>query len=355
MYGSHNYIRSRFYSITLGNAITNIARTYILQMEKLLKDVSKKITPVDIIYGDTDSAFIKIIDESFVTEIYNEKDPKKKQKLLDRLMNVTNSILKNLNSKFPEAMELTLEDIAYKLIFKPGRAKAYSYYSILSGKLQITGFEAVRSDWSTLSRESQKKVLELILTEPFLKKKSELDKEIYPGMDKAKKYLIELGIEILKMPAEKLIPKTVILSPIKKKPSEYKSKIPVVQAFLDFAKKEGLDPMIAWKDFDKFQWVITPGKGILSDRAKHPKYVTEIDREYYITEILRASEGFGVKVTLQEIKNKLTTEPIDEIFKRISDDPNLKQEIEEASFENKKKKADSKQTKLSKFFENNET
>ncbi len=355
MYGSHNYIRSRFYSITLGNAITNIARTYILQMEKLLKDVSKKITPVDIIYGDTDSAFIKIIEEAFVTDIYNEKDPKKKQKLLDRLMDVTNSILKNLNSKFPEAMELTLEDIAYKLIFKPGRAKAYSYFSILSGKLQITGFEAVRSDWSTLSRESQKKVLELILTEPIKRKKSESDNVLDSGMNKAKKYLIDLGIEILKMPAKELIPKAVILSPIKKKPSDYKSKIPVVQAFLDFCRKEGLDPMIAWKDFDKFQWVIIPGKGILSDRARHPKYATEIDREHYIVEILRASEGFGVKVSLQEIKNKLTTEPIDEIFRRISDDKSSEQKSTDDSKEEGKKKTYSTQTKLSKFFENEDT
>ena len=354
MYGSHNYIRSRFYSITLGNAITNIARTYILQMEKLLKEVSKKITPVDIIYGDTDSAFIKILDESFVINAYNEKNPKKKQKYLEKLMAITNSILENLNSKFPEAMELTLEDIAYRLIFKPGRAKAYSYYSILSGKLKITGFEAVRSDWSMLSRDSQKKVLELILTEPVLKKKVE-DDNVDPGMIKAKQYLIELGIEILQMSAEELIPKAVILSPIKKEPKKYKSKMPAVQAFLDFAKREGLDPTTAWKDFDKFQWVITPGKGILSDRAKHPKYVSEIDRDHYLTEILRASEGFGLKVTLQEIKNKLTTEPIDEIFKRISDDTVTEQISDDLEPEKEsEKKPHTKQLKLSKFFENEE-
>ncbi|NHJ31979.1 MAG: hypothetical protein FK732_03865 [Asgard group archaeon] len=355
MYGSHNYIRSRFYSITLGNAITNIARTYILQMEKLLKEVSKKITPVDIIYGDTDSAFIKILDDSFVINVYNEKNPKKRQKYLEKLMNITNSILDNLNSKFPEAMELTLEDIAYKLIFKPGRAKAYSYYSILSGKLNITGFEAVRSDWSMLSRESQKKVLELILTEPILKRKIDEVDDIDLGLIKAKQYLIELGIEIFQMSAEELIPKAVILSPIKKEPGKYKSKVPVVQAFLDYARKEGLDPTIAWKDFDKFQWVITPGKGILSDRAKHPKYVTEIDREHYITEILRASEGFGLKVKLHEIKNKLTTEPIDEIFKRISDNKVSDDSSDDSEQEEKiKKKSLSKQMKLSKFLEDDD-
>ncbi|MBY8995258.1 MAG: hypothetical protein KGD59_11960 [Candidatus Heimdallarchaeota archaeon] len=355
MYGSHNYIRSRFYSITLGNAITNIARTYILQMEKLLKDISKKITPVDIIYGDTDSAFIKILDDSYVLKIYNEKNPKKKQKYLEELIDITNSILKNLNSKFPEAMELTLEDIAYKLIFKPGRAKAYSYYSILSGKLNITGFEAVRSDWSKMSRESQKKVLELILKEPAATKKTK-EEDIDPGMTKAKQYLIDLGIEIMQMPAEELIPKAIILSPIKKEPGKYKAKVPAVQAFLDFAKREGLDPTTAWKDFDKFQWVITPGKGILSDRAKHPKYVTEIDREHYITEILRASEGFGLKVTLQEIKNKLTTEPIDKIFKRISEDSETGEHSEDSKPEEEiEKKTQLRQMKLSEFFENEES
>ncbi|MCG3252400.1 MAG: hypothetical protein KAX09_01010, partial [Candidatus Heimdallarchaeota archaeon] len=110
-----------------------------------------------------------------------------------------------------------------------------------------------------------------------------------------------------------------------------------------------------WKDFDKFQWVITPGKGILSDRAKHPKYATEIDREHYLAEILRASEGFGLKVTLQEIKNKLTTEPIDEIFKRISEDAVTGQISDDLESEKEnEKKTQTKQMKLSKFFENEE-
>ncbi|NHJ04703.1 MAG: hypothetical protein EAX90_07765 [Candidatus Heimdallarchaeota archaeon] len=352
MYGAHNYIRSRFYSITLGNAITNIARTYILRMEELMTVVSKKIAPVEIIYGDTDSAFIKIKDDSFVINIYNEKNLKKKKENLEKLLLLSKRIMKTLNDQFPEAMELTLEDIAYKLIFKPGRSKAYSYYSLLNDRLQITGFEAVRSDWSYLSREAQTKVLEFILKEPVLKiaKENQNNKFIEdPGLSKAKEYLIELSEQILKMPAKELIPKVMILSPIKRNPKNYKTKIPVVQAFLDFAKREGLDPDIAWKDFDKFQWIITPGKGILSSRARHPKYVEDVDREHYITEILRSSEGFGIKLTLQDIKNKLTMEPIDEILKRM---PKIE---EEKSINNNKEKSKkitrTKQMKLSKFFE----
>ncbi|HUT80508.1 MAG TPA: DNA-directed DNA polymerase [Candidatus Bathyarchaeia archaeon] len=349
MYGAHNYIRSRFYSITLGNAITNIARTYILRMEKLLIEISDKITPVEIIYGDTDSAFIKILDSSVVTNIYNETEPKKIENYTNKLMKLTDTILKHLNSKFPGAMELTLEDIAYKLIFKPKRAKAYSYYSILTGNLNITGFEAVRSDWSTLSRDAQKKILELILTEPVVVTASGNIPSEDPGLIKAKNYLTKLGIKIFQMPISDLLPKVVILSPIKKAPKDYKAKTPAIQAFLDYAKKENLDPENTWKEYDKFPWVVTPGKGLISDRAKHPKYVNEIDREHYITEILRASEGFGVRVTLLEVKNALTIEPIDEIFKRVSKDGNRKNQdglIEESDLKRR-----NKQTKISAFFE----
>lgn len=351
MYGAHNYIRSRFYSITLGNAITNIARTYILRMEELLTKVSKKIAPVEIIYGDTDSAFIKLLNPQIVIEVYNETDKKKREKKLSNLMSLVSKILLELNDQFPPAMELTLEDVAYKLIFKPGRAKAYSYYSLLNNKLHITGFEAVRSDWSYLSREAQKKVLELILTDNVEKVEQEEKDILNAGLEKAREYLINLSKRILEMPVEQLIPKTTILSPIKKKPSNYKSKVPGVLAFLHYTKKEGLDPETSWKEFDKFPWVVTPGSGIISERARHPKYAQEIDREHYITEILRSSEGFGIQLTLQDIKNIITTEPIDEIFKRLpkEDKTTTKDEWEEYF-----KREQIKQTKLSSYIINEE-
>ncbi|MHA1154979.1 MAG: hypothetical protein ACTSQK_02635, partial [Candidatus Heimdallarchaeota archaeon] len=74
-------------------------------------------TPVEIIYGDTDSAFIKILDEGLVIDVYNENNPSKKKKKLGKLLSLTDKILINLNKQFPEAMDLTLDVIAYKLIF----------------------------------------------------------------------------------------------------------------------------------------------------------------------------------------------------------------------------------------------
>jgi len=353
MYGAHNYIRSRFYSITLGNAITNIARTYILRMEEYLKTVSKKVTPVEIIYGDTDSAFIKMQDPSLVVKVYTEKNPATKERYLHQLHQQVAKILAVLNKQFPSAMELTLEDIAYKLIFKPGRAKAYSYFSILKNELKITGFEAIRSDWSLLARESQKKVLKYILTEPVVDEKSLLTTssnkiEKDPGVQKAKEYLLKLGEQILTMPFEELLPKTLIRSPLRKNPKEYKTKVPVIQAFLDYVKREGLNPDTAWQEFDKFPWVITPGRGIISDRARHPKYAKEIDREYYLSEILRASRGFGIKLSVREIKMAFSSEPIDEILKRFP----AKKEGENSYTHSRRKR--SEQTKLSGYLNNDE-
>jgi DNA polymerase I len=344
MYGAHNYLRSRFYSITLGNAITNIARTYILQMEKLLEDVSKKVTPVDIVYGDTDSAFIRILDASLVTDIFNEQDSAKKEKKLSKLLALTNKILTELNRNYPEAMELTLEDIAYKLIFKPKRAKAYSYYSIIRDKLQITGFEAVRSDWSQLARDAQRAVLEIILKEPTINTSKNQSDD--PGVKKAKDYLLQLGKQILQMPTEELKPKVLILSPIKKEPKEYKAKMPAVQAYLHFAGKEDLNPNEAWKEYDKFPWIIIKGKGLMSDRARHPKYVEDIDREHYVEEILRASEGFGIQLSLRDVKTSLTIKPLDEIFKQLETTTSTKPE-QEATWDSRETII--KQTKISSF------
>ncbi|TFF89866.1 MAG: hypothetical protein EU548_05935, partial [Promethearchaeota archaeon] len=74
MYGAHFYIRSRFYAQTLASAITDSARTYLLGIEDGLEEISKTIVPCELIYGDTDSTFIKILDTSILTSIYEEQN-----------------------------------------------------------------------------------------------------------------------------------------------------------------------------------------------------------------------------------------------------------------------------------------
>ena len=314
MYGAHFYIRSRFYTQTLAAAIANSARDYLLGIEKQLEILSKKLVPCELIYGDTDSAFIKIHAEELFTKIHAERDAPRREQLIAKLMLLVNALLKAINDNLPSPVQLKFEDVAYRIIFKPERKKAYSYSSLLSNEFVIKGFEAVRSDWSPLARQAQRKVLEILLNYPKATAETTLTE-----FQLAKRFLIALGVKVLQMPSELLLPKVVILSPIRQPPENYKGKTPAVVAFSHFAQMEGVDVSKAWMDYDKFPWVIVAGKGSIYERARHPKFAEEIDREHYVKEMLRCCEGLGVKVSLAEVKGALPTGRLPHAFERARD------------------------------------
>jgi DNA polymerase I len=299
MYGAHFYIRSRFYTQTLASAIADSARAYLLGIQEGLEEVSREITPCELIYGDTDSTFIKLLDEDLFINIYQEQNLEQKELLIGKLMRTISAILRKLNDRLPNPLELKFEDFAYRAIFKPDRKKSYSYVSLLSDEFVIKGFEAVRSNWSPLARIAQRKVLEILLRQP------PKDPNQTSEFHVARQFLIKLGAKILQMSTEELLPKVVILTPIRRAPVHYRAKAPAVEAFKQYAVMEQLDIMKDWMDYDKFPWIITKGEGSVYVRARHPKYVEDIDREHYVTEILRSCEDLGVKVTLREVKGAL--------------------------------------------------
>ncbi|MBU2099942.1 DNA-directed DNA polymerase, partial [Candidatus Micrarchaeota archaeon] len=143
-YGYLAYERSRWYSFESAKAITAWSRHYI-------KEIASKAEKAGftVIGGDTDSAFIKI--------------PKEKSK-----ENVKEFVEK-INSELPGVMELELEGFFKRGIFvtkKEGTA-AKKRYALIDekDKLKIVGFEYVRRDWSGIAKNTQKKVIELILKE----------------------------------------------------------------------------------------------------------------------------------------------------------------------------------------------
>ena len=234
-------------------------------------------------------------------------------------MRHVNAILKKINNKLPNPLELKFEDIAYRVIFKPDRKKAYSYISLLTEDFKVKGFEAVRSDWSPLARTAQRKVLEILLSHPKNSRENETE------FQTARRFLIALGTKVLQMSTEELLPKVVILSPIRRPPKDYKAKAPAVQAFVNYAPRENLQVDKEWMDYDKFPWVIVAGKGSVYDRARHPKYVDDIDREHYVTEMLRCCEDLGVKVSLKEVKGALPGR-LDDLFASVSEEGGVKEE-----------------------------
>ncbi|MHA1221597.1 MAG: hypothetical protein ACTSQB_07675, partial [Candidatus Heimdallarchaeota archaeon] len=100
----------------------------------------------------------------------------------------------------------------------------------------------------------------------------------------------------------------------------YKAKAPAVEAFKHFARVEQLDSSKEWMDYDKFPWVIVAGEGSVYDRARHPKYVDDIDREHYVIEMLRCCEDLGVKVSLKEVQGALPTGRLHHLFEKVREE-----------------------------------
>ncbi|MHA2103442.1 MAG: DNA polymerase domain-containing protein, partial [Candidatus Hodarchaeales archaeon] len=284
-FGSSNYPRGRFFSKEISDSITEIGRKTIRWLQETVKEFN---SDYEVIYGDTDSVFVWFKNDSIPEiKIGYESNSAEVKSIANKKVK---EFVDFLNSKLKKPLELELEQIVYRMAFKKGRRKAYSFANI-DGNLTIKGFEAVRGDWSILAREVQTKLLHTLLT------------KIKGGEREAKKVLLDYVNKLKNLPQEELINQVVIYSPIKRPPSKYKNPIPVVGAFLHYCNEKGLNAEIEWKEFDKIPWVITPGKGNLNTRARHPDYASKIDRFHYIDEIVRAAERFGVNLSLSRISN----------------------------------------------------
>ena len=202
-YGYLLYARSRWYSREGGEATTAWGRHYV-------QDVLKKAEEFGLkpLYSDTDSTFL----------LYESKD-----KVLE--------FQKQINASLPEAMQLELEGFYPRGIFVSKKTKgaeekgAKKKYALIgeNGKIKIRGFELVRRDWSKIARETQRKVLEIMLKEGNVEKAVELVKKVV------------LELKEGKVPLEEC----VIYTQLRKSASSYAVQSPELGA-VEHAKKNGL-------------------------------------------------------------------------------------------------------------------
>ncbi|MCK5290216.1 MAG: DNA polymerase, partial [Candidatus Aenigmarchaeota archaeon] len=141
-YGYLGFAGSRWYKRECAESVTAFGRSYIHHTIDTAKDFGLKT-----IYGDTDSLFLLIGNKP-------EKDIK--------------SFLNQINTNLPGMMELEFEGSFKSGIFttkKTGTGGAKKRYALLSdtGELKIRGFERVRRDWSGLAKDTQEKVMRLVL------------------------------------------------------------------------------------------------------------------------------------------------------------------------------------------------
>jgi DNA polymerase I/DNA polymerase-2 len=211
------------------------------------------------IYSDTDSiAFLK-----------NGKSKKE-----------TTEMLEALNDKLPGIMEIELEDFYKRGIWvtkRTGEFGAKKKYALIGeeGKLKIRGFETVRRDWCDLARETQNRILRMILEDGNEKR--------------ALTYIKEIATKIKerKIDKEEILIRTQLKKPI----SEYKAISPHVIAARKMEEKH-----IPIDEGALIEYYISEipekKKKLIRERVKLASEEGEYDIEYYLKhQILPAVEN----------------------------------------------------------------
>jgi DNA polymerase Pol2 len=239
-YGYYAYPASRWYSKECAESITSLGRFWI-------KEVLNRAEKMGFhaIYGDTDSAFLKVNDKREDIEKF----------------------IKEINDYLPGMMRLDLEDFYVKGLFVPRESGgvAKKRYALLDekGRLKVRGLEVVRRDLSKYARQTQQEILKICL----------IDEDI----ERAFKYLDE-KIKALKEGKYEL-KELVVYEQLSKPVSEYKLISPHV-----VAAKRLLEKGIPVGEGSVIGYIIQKGFGSISERA-YPLELADpskIDIDYYL-------------------------------------------------------------------------
>jgi len=222
-----------------------------------------------VVYGDTDSAFLK-------------PKPGKEKTFKKDIEN----FLKKINKTFPGIIELDLQGFYQRGIFIPRglvKGTAKKRYALLDekGNLLVRGLETVRKDWCQLAKEVQRKVLEFVLKKEDVKGAIKYTKEVISKLKARKIALKEL----------------VIYEQLTKPIEEYKSLSPHLACAKKMKEKgEEVEPGTI------IMFVISKKGERISDKAIPYEWaqISDIDTDYYIYHqilpaALRVLSVFGVK------------------------------------------------------------
>jgi DNA polymerase I/DNA polymerase-2 len=242
-YGYFGFAGSKWYCRECAESSAAFGRFYI---KKVINEAQKE--GFTVIYADTDSMFVKTI---------------------GNLRSKVESFLEKINKILPGIIELDLQGIYKRGIFIPkgiGPGTAKKRYALIDekGVLTIRGLEKVRRDWSNVAKNTQEKVLRLILEEKDVKGAVKYVKDVITELKKRKIPLKDL----------------IIIEQLTKPLSEYKAIGPHVVAARKIKERgrplgEGMPIM----------FIITKGKGSISEKAEpfEDVNIKDVDNDYYIT------------------------------------------------------------------------
>ncbi len=247
-YGYCGWIGARWYKREVAEATTAWGRKLIKEAIKIARELG-----LEVIYGDTDSLFIR----------YNPEKVKKFMHIVeDRL-----------------GFDIKVDKVYQRVFFTEAKKR---YCGLLEdGRVDVVGLEAVRGDWSELAKEIQEKVIDIILREG--------------KPDKAVKYIREIINKLRngEIPLEKL----VIWKTLSKKIEEYEVDIAHVRV-----AKMLMRAGYKISKGEKIGYIICKEGEKLAEKAKPYIFVkdySDVDVDYYIQKqilpvALRVLKYFGV-------------------------------------------------------------
>ncbi len=239
-YGMYGFAGARWYCRECAESAAAFGRHHIQEVIKNAENAH-----FQVLYSDTDSLF--------VTCPNIEKQAK--------------TFLAQTNKKLPGIIELDLQGMYKKGLFVPQKIGGYTAkkrYVLLDtkGNFVIRGLETVRRDWCDIAKKLQRDVIELILTG----KEKEAVNEVRKTIERVVKRQID-------------IKEIALRTQLGKELEEYKQIGPHVMVAQKLKKaghivRQGM----------VLSFVITQGKGSISERAKSTDMVTkdDYDVEYYI-------------------------------------------------------------------------
>lgn len=253
-YGYLGYNGARWYSKECAEATTYLGRKYIQDTIEIAEDMG-----FEVVYGDTDSVFIKGGDVRERSDAFQEA----------------------VNAELPTFMELELEGFFVRGLFtytESGQG-AKKKYALLGGdgSMKITGFEQVRRDWSQIAKDVQEQVIRHVLEDEV----DEAVEVVQDAIDRLKSG--DVPLEDVK-----------IYTKMTKKPENYESKTPHSEA-AKRAIKRGKDVGAG----DIIAYVVTRNGGdAISDRTELVEYADNYDARYYVEKqvipvALRVLKVFG--------------------------------------------------------------
>jgi DNA polymerase I len=250
-YGYMAWTGARWFCKECAEAVADFGRETIRRAISLAKGLG-----LEVIYGDTDSLFVKYSKEA-----------------VERLVDVVEKEL---------GLEIKVDKV-YQRVFFTEAKKRYMGITV-DGRIDVVGFEAVRGDWAEIAKEMQEQVAELVLKTMDHRKAVEFVKN---EIEKIRKLVASNAVDISKF---------IIWKTITKPLNEYEVEAPHVTA-AKYLIKLGYSVEVG----DKIGYVVVKGVGKISDRAR-PYIIADprdLDIDYYVEHqiipaVLRILEYFGI-------------------------------------------------------------